>query len=161
MDQQSKSSAPKEWKLLETFYTDRRPMRPGAELIMTVVKECPVKVGDHGNYDGDPRVTVQLTWNNRPGKRLHMTWDEACSLTDMVSAARETLSPKAAVVEEETQRRYNERVQRRAERKEVPPQDLSGGFGEVKGGQMTRRTGKTEREREKRKQRVQGQPQEQ
>lgn len=56
MDSPRKPLPIKEWKVLDKFFSAKKPIREGLDLELVVEKECPVFEGRQENFDGDPVV---------------------------------------------------------------------------------------------------------
>jgi len=136
----------KEWKILEKFFGASKPIREGLDIELAVEKECPVFEGRQGNFDGDPKVSVRMTRGNL---KLRLSWQEAGLLAVLIHEAQEACADKVQAVEEEFTRRRAERAQARAQR-ELETENAGGNF-RGDGRPAVRRTGKTERDRAKRK----------
>jgi hypothetical protein len=146
VDPQRKSLPIKEWKVLDTFFIAKKPIREGLDLELVIEKECPVFEGRQENFDGDPKVSVRMTRGNL---KLRLSWAEASIFADLIREAQAACTDKVQAVEEECAKRRAERAQKRADREMEASSDDEGPRGNDRKG--FRRTGKTERDRAKRK----------
>lgn len=146
MDPQRKSLPIKEWKVLGQFFKASKPIREGLDLEVVVEKECPVFEGRQAAFDGDPKISVRMTRGNL---KLRLSWAEASIFADIIREAQAACAEQVQAVEEECAQRRAERAQKRAEREMEAGSD----DGDFRGNDRKgfRRTGKTERDRAKRK----------
>lgn len=147
----TRKSTVKEWKTRETLYEHEEPIRPGLSLRLSIRREVPVFDGKHGDWEGDERVRVHI---ERGSLHIHWTWPEARKLLAALNAGTlrvgEVADACEAKFEDGMRKRHAEKAAREKEWRELKDR----GFEVGEERDHYRHTGKTARQREKRRAKI-------
>ena len=140
----------KSWKIIEGMYVTKDKLRSGAEISLTVNKEAPIREGKHGDWAGDTCVRAHI---QRGNLNLHFSWPELLVIRELIEKACSAIGPDAEACEHACEASRQQRLDEKATREKEWIAEREEGFGN-RNTTATRRTGKTERDRQKRQQRA-------